>query len=101
MAIGAVSHFHPSHTPGSFSIYPVNDGFDKPIEHVVRHSHVALPVSQAQCPDALEAPMPVSDLTCCARNPLRSFAAWLLRSRIENNQIPTKPVVIENSAGEV
>ena len=45
MAIGAVSHFHPSHTPGSFSIYPVNDGFDKPIEHVVRHSPVAVPGS--------------------------------------------------------
>ncbi len=26
---------------------------------------------------------------------------WLLRSRIENSQMPTKPIVIENSAGEV
>jgi len=54
-----------------------------------------------QCLDAVVAPMPVSDLTCCARKPPRSFAAWLLRSRIENNQMPTKPIVIENSAGEV
>ena len=54
-----------------------------------------------QCPDAVVAPMPVSDLTSCARKPPRSFAAWLLRSRIENNQMPTNPIVIENSAGEV
>ena len=53
-----------------------------------------------QCLDAVMAPMPVSDLTSCARKPPRSFAAWLLRSRIENNQMPTTPIVIENSAGE-
>jgi len=56
---------------------------------------------QVQCPEAIEAPIPVSDLTCCAKKPPRSFAAWLLRSRIENNQMPTTPIVIENSAGEV
>jgi hypothetical protein len=54
-----------------------------------------------QCLDAVVAPMPVSDRTCCARKPPRSFAAWLLRSRIENNQMPMTPIVIENSAGEV
>ncbi len=45
--------------------------------------------------------MPVSLRTCCARKPARStLARWLL-SRIENNQMPTKPMVIENSAGLV
>ena len=78
-------------------------GFDEPIEHVVRHSPVVVPGprSRVQCPDAVVAPMPVSERTCWARKPPRSFAAWLLRSRIENNQMPTKPIVIENSAGEV
>ena len=30
-----------------------------------------------------------------------SFAAWALRSSTENSQMPTKPMVIENRAGEV
>ena len=89
--------------PASFSICPVYDRFDKSTEHVVRHPPVAVPGprSRVQCLDAVVAPMPVSDLTCWARKPPRSFAAWLLRSRIENSQIPTTPIVIENSAGEV
>ena len=57
--------------------------------------------SLGQCPDAVVAPMPVSERTCWARKPPRSFTAWLLRSRSENNQMLTNPVVIENSAGEV
>ena len=45
--------------------------------------------------------MPVSERTCCARKPSRSILARWLLSRIENSQMPTKPMVIENRAGEV
>ena len=54
----------------------------------------------AQCAAAVAAPMPVSERTCCARNPARSSPARGLRSRIEKSQMPTKPIVIENSAGD-
>ena len=89
-----------AHSPASFTTCPVYGRFDKPIEHVVCHSPCPISRSRVQCPDPVVAPMPVSDLTSWARKPPRSFAAWLLRSRIENNQIPTNPIVIENSAGE-
>ena len=54
-----------------------------------------------QCPDAPEAPMPVSERTCCARKPARSAFACSLLSRIENSQMPMKPIAIENKAGDV
>lgn len=54
----------------------------------------------AQCPDAPAAPMPVSERTCCATKPARSTPARALLSSTENNQMPTKPMVIENSAGD-
>ncbi len=57
--------------------------------------------ASCQCPLAPEAPMPVSDRTCCARKPALSIAARLLLSVTENNQIPMKPIAIENSAGDV
>ena len=107
--ISALRHPHfrafPNLEPisASFTTCPLYDRFDKPIEHVVCHSPVAIPGSQepgVQCPDTVVAPMPVSERTCWAKKPPRSFAAWLLRSRIENNQMPTNPIVIENSAGE-
>ena len=53
-----------------------------------------------QCAAAVAAPMPVSERTCWPRKPARSWAARGLRSRIENSQMPTKPMVIENSAGD-
>ena len=71
------------------------------LQSLSRIRRVRQPGAWVQCPDAVVAPMPVSDLTSCARKPPRSFTAWLLRSRIENNQMPTNPIVIENSAGEV
>src|SRR5687768_4495350 len=55
-------------------------------------------VGKAQCAEAVEAPSPVSERTCCAANSARSFAAWRLLSVTENSQMPTKPMVIENSA---
>ena len=54
-----------------------------------------------QCPEAPAAPKPVSERTCCAGNAARSRAALALLSVIENSQMPTKPMVMENSAGEV
>jgi hypothetical protein len=45
--------------------------------------------------------MPVSERTCWARKPARSTLARALLSRMENSQMPTKPIVIENRAGEV
>jgi len=54
-----------------------------------------------QWPEAPEAPRPVSERTCCAANRPRSLVAWALRSRMENSQMPTKPMVIENRAGDV
>ena len=54
-----------------------------------------------QCPEALDAPRPVSARTCCALNAVRSFAGCALRSVMENNQIPVNAIAIENSAGEV
>src|SRR5439155_6903163 len=53
-----------------------------------------------QCPDAPDAPSPVSLRTCCALNAARSAAAAALRSVIENSQIPANPMIIENSAGD-
>src|SRR5690606_2127351 len=53
------------------------------------------------CPDAFDAPSPVSARTCCALNAPRSFAACALRSVIEKNQMPANAIAIENSAGEV
>ena len=54
-----------------------------------------------QCPEAPAAPMPVSERTCWARKPALSLRARALPSSTENSQMPTKPMVIENSAGEV
>ena len=56
--------------------------------------------SAAQWPEAPEAPRPVSERTCCAGNTARSLAAWALLSSTENSHTPTKPMVMENSAGE-
>src|SRR5471032_42366 len=53
-----------------------------------------------QCAVAPAAPIPVSERICCASYPARSIRARGLRSSIENSQIPTKPAVIENKAGE-
>src|SRR5438045_2291065 len=44
--------------------------------------------------------MPVSDRTCWLRKPPRSFAARALLSSMENSQMPAKPIVMENSAGD-
>ena len=54
-----------------------------------------------QCPDAPAAPSPVSDRTCCASKSTFSLAACELRSSTEKIQMPRKPMVIENRAGEV
>src|SRR5258708_31215087 len=56
--------------------------------------------SMAQWPEAPEAPRPVSERTCCAGKMARSLAAWALLSSTENSHTPTKPMVMENSAGE-
>jgi len=45
--------------------------------------------------------MPVPERTCWAMKPARSILARVLLSKIENKQMPTKPIVIENSPGEV
>ena len=45
--------------------------------------------------------MPVSERTCWARKPARSALARALLSSTENSQMPTKPIAIENRAGEV
>jgi hypothetical protein len=99
-------------TPGGVRGRAMIDDRTDTICHRDRHRQTAepvpfclslwpVPMSPVQCPEAVEAPMPVSERTCWARKPPRSFAAWLLRSRIEHNQMPTTPIVIENSAGEV
>jgi len=44
--------------------------------------------------------MPVSERACWAMKPTRSILARVLLSKIENKQMPTKLIVIENSAGE-
>lgn len=54
-----------------------------------------------QWPEAPAAPKPVSERTCWAAKAARSLVALALRSMMENSQMPTKPIVIENSAGEV
>ena len=51
--------------------------------------------------DAFDAPSPVSERICWARNAARSCAARADLSVIEKNQMPTNARVIENSAGEV
>ena len=44
--------------------------------------------------------MPLSERTCWAMNLARSILARALLSKMENSQMPTKPIVIENSAGK-
>ena len=85
------------------------DGFGPPlggragiVGGVAGNVHLSRPIfAGAQCPEAPEAPMPVSERTCCAANPARSIRARGPRSVIEKSQMPTKASVIENSAGEV
>ena len=48
-----------------------------------------------QWPEDREAPRPVSARTCWALKASRSFAACLLRSVIEKNQIPKNAIDIE------
>lgn len=55
---------------------------------------------QDQCALAADAPIPVSLRTVWASKPARSIRARSLRSVTENSQIDTKPIVMENSAGE-
>lgn len=55
--------------------------------------------SWVQCSDAPSAPRPVCERTYWAGKAAISFFAWALLSVIENSQVPTKAMVIENSAG--
>ena len=54
-----------------------------------------------QCEEALAAPRPVSERTCCAAKAAFSCSAPGLPSSREKSQTPIKPMVMENSAGEV
>lgn len=52
-----------------------------------------------QCDTAPLAPRPVCERTNCGKNSARSLAAEADLSVMEKNQIPTKAIIIENSAG--
>ncbi len=56
--------------------------------------------SRDQCALAAAAPIPVSLRTVWASKPARSMRARSLWSVTENSQIDTKPIVMENSAGD-